>query len=294
MIITRIIGGLGNQMFQYAAGRSLALANGCRLKLDITGFDNYVIHNGYELELFNIKAEIASMDEALRFVGSSPRIARFLRKRTGVGKKSYYLEQNFSFDPGFFDKTPPLYLDGYWQSWKYFESCAAEIREELTLSTSLVGRNSEFANRIAQANSICIHIRRGDYVANQVTNKVHGFVGVEYYKEAMKRICNEVSSPWFFVFSDDLVWARSNLGLVDNVTFVDHNRGASSYEDMRLMSLCQHHIIANSSFSWWAAWLGYHPGKQVLYPAKWFATSGKDISSLCPPGWIRVDGEPHK
>lgn len=288
MIITKIIGGLGNQMFQYAAGRSLALANGCQLKLDISGFDNYAIHNGYELGRFNIKAEIASVEEVERFVGLSPRIARFVRKRTGLGKKSYYLERNFAFDAGFFDKTPPIYLDGYWQSWKYFEPCAATIREELTLSNPLAGRNAEVAKQIAQVNSVSIHIRRGDYVANRATNKVHGFVGVAYYKEAMRRIDKEVSDSWFFVFSDDLPWAKSNLGLVDNVTFVDHNAGVSSYEDMRLMSLCRHHIIANSSFSWWAAWLGYHPVKRVLYPGNWFATEEKDISSLCPPEWIRV------
>lgn len=288
MIITKIIGGLGNQMFQYAAGRSLALANGCRLKLDISGFDKYAIHNGYELGRFNIKAEIAGVEEVSRFVGSSPRIARFVRKMTGLGKKSYYLERDFAFDAGFFDKIPPVYLDGYWQSSKYFEPCAAKIREELTVSHPLVGGNAEVAKQIARVNSVSIHIRRGDYVANRATNKVHGFVGVEYYKEAMQRIYKEVRTPWFFVFSDDLAWARSNLGLVDNVTFVDHNTGASSYEDMRLMSLCQHHIIANSSFSWWAAWLGYHPAKQVLYPSNWFATEEKDISSLCPAAWTRI------
>ena len=121
VIITKIIGGLGNQMFQYAAGRALALANGCQLKLDISGFDNYGLHNGYELVLFDIKAEIASVEEVSRFVGPSPRIAKFVRQRTGLGKKSYCLERNFSFDVGFFGKTPPLYLDGYWKSCKYFE-----------------------------------------------------------------------------------------------------------------------------------------------------------------------------
>lgn len=275
-------------MFQYAAGRSLALAHGCQLKLDISGFDNYAIHNGYELGLFNLKAEIASAEEVSRFVGASPRITRFLRKRIGVGKKSYCLERNFTFDAGFFSNTPPVYLDGYWQSWKYFEPYTDQIREEFTFSNSLVGRNAEVAQQIAHTNSVSIHIRRGDYVVNPATNKVHGFVGLEYYKEALRRIYAEVSAPSFFVFSDDLAWARSNLGLSDNVTFIDHNTGASSYEDMRLMSLCRHHIIANSSFSWWAAWLGYQVGKLVFYPGNWFATEEKDISSLCPPEWIRV------
>jgi len=288
MVIAKIIGGLGNQMFQYAAGRSLALANGCRLKLDISGFDTYAIHNGYELGLFNIKAEIASAEEVARIVGRSPRLARFLRKRAGLGKKSYYLERNFSFDPWFFNRTPPVYLDGYWQSWKYFEPCASQIREELTFSRPLVGKNAVAAKRIAEVNAVSIHVRRGDYVANRATNTVHGFVGVDYYKEAIRRIYDTVSVPLFFVFSDDLAWARGNLGFGDDAIFIDHNTGASSYEDMRLMSLCRHHIIANSSFSWWAAWLGHHAGKLVFYPGDWFATDDKDISSLCPPEWIRV------
>jgi hypothetical protein len=289
VIITKIIGGLGNQMFQYAAGRSLALAKGCRLKLDISGFDKYAIHNGYELGLFNLKAEIASEEEVSRFVGVSPRIARFMRKRLGVGKKSYCLERSFAFDAGFFGNTPPVYLEGYWQSWKYFEPYANQIREEFTLSNPPVGKNAAVARQIAQTNSVSIHIRRGDYVANQATSTVHGFVGLEYYKETLRRIHAEVSAPWFFVFSDDLAWARSNLSLSDNVTFVDHNAGASSYEDMRLMSLCRHHVIANSSFSWWAAWLGYRAGKLVFYPGNWFATKEHDISSLCPPQWIQID-----
>jgi hypothetical protein len=217
-----------------------------------------------------------------------------LRKRFGVGKKAYYVERDFAFDEGFYDRTPPVYLDGYWQSWKYFEPNASQIKEELTLSSPMAGRNLELSQQIAQINSVSIHIRRGDYVTNPTANAVHGFVGVEYYKAALRQISEGVPAPFFVVFSDDLEWARRNLGISENVVFVDHNRGASSYEDMRMMSLCQHHILANSSFSWWAAWLGYHPGKQVLYPSNWFATIGKDISSLCPPGWTRVGAETEK
>ena len=288
MIITKIIGGLGNQMFQYAAGRSLAMTHGCRLKLDISGFDRYAIHNGYELGLFNVKAEIASMEEVRRLVGTSPRIARFLRKRIGIGKASYHLEKGFSFDRQFFDQTPPLYLDGYWQSWKYFEPYASQIREEFTLPKPLDGTNSELAKQIGRVESVSIHVRRGDYVANPLLSRVHGFVGVEYYKKAVRRIYDAVSCPWFFVFSDDMAWVKSHLGLVDNVTFVDHNSGTASYEDMRLMSLCRHHIIANSSFSWWAAWLGHQADQLVFFPGNWFATAEHDTSSLCPTEWLRV------
>lgn len=294
MIITRIIGGLGNQMFQYAAGRSLALAKGCQLKLDVSGFENYDLHNGYELGLFNIKAEIASAAEVSRLVGTQSRLADFVRRKLGIAKKTHFIERDFSFDPSFFNVTTPVYIDGYWQSYKYLDPFAAQIREELTLAKPLAGKNAEFAKQIAQVNAVSIHVRRGDYVANQATNKVHGFVGIEYYKEAMQRISNEVGAPYFFVFSDDMTWARGNLGLVDNVTFVEHNTGVHSYEDMRLMSLCRHHIIANSSFSWWAAWHGHQAGKLVFYPSNWFATGERDTSSLCPPEWIRVGADAHK
>lgn len=288
MVIAKVIGGLGNQMFQYAAGRALALANGCQLKLDTSGFNSYGLHNGYELARFDIKAEIASVEDVARFVGPCPRIAKLVRQITGLGKKSYYLERSFSFDAGFLGNAPPVYLDGYWQSCKYFELCASQIREEFTFSGPLVGRNFELAEQMAQVNSVSIHIRRGDYVANSATSKVLGFVGVEYYREAMRRICNEVNAPWFFVFSDDLAWAKSNLGLVENVTFVDHNRGAFSCDDMRMMSLCRHHIIANSSFSWWAAWLNSDPGKIVIAPRRWFSRVSMDARDLLPGGWIKL------
>ena len=280
-------------MFQYAAGRSLALAHDCELKLDLSWFGAYHSY-AYQLNLFSIQATVATVDEVSRLVGPLPRLARMLRKGVGVGKKSYCVERGFAFDEGFYDRTPPVYLDGYWQSWKYFEPNANQIKEELTLSIPMAGKNLELSQQIAQVNSVSIHIRRGDYVTNPTANAVHGLVGVEYYKAALQQISECVPAPFYVVFSDDLEWARGNLGIINNVVFVDHNRGASSYEDMRMMSLCRHHILANSSFSWWAAWLGYHAGKQVLYPSNWFATSGKDISSLCPTGWIRVGVETDK
>ena len=293
MIIVKIFGGLGNQMFQYAAGRSLALAHDCELKLDLSWFGAY--HSpAYQLNLFGIQAAVATADEVSRLIGPLPRLARMLRKKIGAGKKSFYVEREFAFDEKFYDKTPPLYLDGYWQSWKYFQLYAKKIKEELTLASPMARRNVEFSQQIAQVNSVSIHIRRGDYVTNPKANRVHGFVGIEYYKAALLRMSKCVPAPVYFVFSDDLEWARRNLGAIDNIVFVDHNRGAASYEDIRMMSLCQHHILANSSFSWWAAWLGYHSGKQVLYPSNWFATRGKDISSLCPPVWIRVSAEPRE
>lgn len=288
MVISRLIGGLGNQMFQYAAGRSLAVANNCELKLDVSGYKNYTLHNGYELDLFNIQAGLAMDNEISSLVNVQSRWSRFISKKLGLKNKSHLIEKSFSFEPSFFDIKQSIYIDGYWQSYQYFESIKSQLKVELTPTAPLSGLNLSVAESIVQVNAVSLHIRRGDYVSNNATNKVHGFLGLKYYEDAISIISSRVSNANYFVFSDDIAWAKENLELTNNVSFIDHNSGKNSYEDMRLMGLCQHHIIANSSFSWWGAWLGQNPNKIVLYPDRWFATNDRDISTLCPPEWHRV------
>jgi hypothetical protein len=278
-------------MFQYATGRSLALANGCELKLDTSAFDRHVIHSGYALGTFNIVAGVATPAEVGNLAGSFYRIPRMVRRKLGMHTKSYFCEGGFAFDPALLERRPPLYIEGYWQSYKYFEKFEDQIRLELKPSRPPEGENLQLARSIAQKNSVSIHVRRGDYVSNPVASSVHGFVGLAYYELALARISREIDRPHFFVFSDDLPWARGNLSFPGDVTFVDHNSGLAAYEDMRLMSMCKHHVMANSSFSWWAAWLGWAQGKKVFYPANWFSTKSHDVSSLNPPSWIRVDAE---
>jgi hypothetical protein len=288
MVVSRLIGGLGNQMFQYAAGRSLAVANNCGLKLDVSGYKDYTLHNGYDLDLFNIQATVANDDEISKLVYVRSRLARYINKKFGLKNKSHFIEKSFSFDSDFLNIKKSVYIDGYWQSYKYFESIEQKLRVELTPLAPLTGLNLSIAENIAKVNAVSLHVRRGDYVSNQATNKVHGFLGLEYYEKAIGIISHRVLNPYFFVFSDDITWAKENLGLINNVSFIDHNSGKNSYEDMRLMSLCQHHVIANSSFSWWGAWLGQNPKKIVLCPEKWFATGDRDTSTLCPPEWNRI------
>jgi hypothetical protein len=288
VIITKLIGGLGNQMFQYAAGRSLAIKHNERLKLDTRDFRNYGLHNGYELNLFQIEADVATCDDVAQFDTNALIMRRVLR-RLKVAHKGVRYERTFKFDEQLLHTCPPVYLDGYWQSYKYFEGVSKQIRKELTPKTPLAGKNKEIAQRISSSNSVSIHVRRGDYISNPEANKTHGFVGIKYYEKAIQYVRAQVTEPHFFVFSDDLLWARENLGLGANETvFVDHNMAGASFEDMRLMSLCNANVIANSSFSWWGAWLGYEPGKLVLYPANWFAIGDKDISTLCPSQWMCV------
>lgn len=288
MVITKLIGGLGNQMFQYAAGRSLAVMNSCQLKLDIMDFSDYKLHNGYELHLYNIDASIAAEEDIAQLNKNWPRLIHRIFKKIGISEPSCFLEKSFAFDDNFFDTECPVYLDGYWQSYKYFQPIETTIREELTPRKPLSELSLQVAEQIAQSNAVSLHVRRGDYVNNPTTNKVHGFLGISYYQKCIQIIRDKVTDPHFFVFSDDIPWARENLGLSTNVSFVEHNHGLNSYEDMRLMSLCQHHIIANSSFSWWGAWLGASTDNIVLYPDKWFASNERDTSTLCPPQWLCV------
>lgn len=287
MVISRLIGGLGNQMFQYAAGRALAVSNNCDLKLDVSGYKNYKLHNGYELNLFKIQAGIATDVEISDFVKGQSRLSRFISKKLKLKNKSHQIEKNFDYDPSFFEIKRPIYIDGYWQSYQYFESIESQLKLELTPTTRLCGLNLTISKQIAKCNSVSLHIRRGDYVSNLEANKTHGFIGIEYYNKAISFIHEQVLQPHFFVFSDDIAWARENLGLTINVVFINHNQGRSSFEDMRLMSLCKYNIIANSSFSWWGAWLNTDPNKIVIAPRQWFANM-QDTSDLMPDNWLKM------
>lgn len=287
MVISRLMGGLGNQMFQYAAGRALAVSNNCDLKLDVSGYKNYTLHNGYELNLFKIQAGIATDVEISGFVKGQTRWSRFISKKLKLKNKSHLIEKNFDYDPSFFEIKRPIYIDGYWQSYQYFESIESQLKLELTPTTRLSGLNLTISKQMAKCNSVSLHIRRGDYVSNLEANKTHGFIGIEYYNKAISFIHEQVLHPHFFVFSDDIAWARENLGLTINVVFINHNQGRSSFEDMRLMSLCKYNIIANSSFSWWGAWLNTNPNKIVIAPKQWFANM-QDTSDLMPENWLKM------
>lgn len=287
MIISRLIGGLGNQMFQYAVGRSLAIANSCELKLDVSGFENYTLHNGYELDIFNIKAGIANSKEVSRLVSKQSRLMRFVFRKLKIKKSTHFLEKSFTFDHNFFDAKPPVYLDGYWQSYKYFESIEPQLKQEFSLKNSISRLNLDISEQISSVNAVSVHIRRGDYVSNKHTNSVHGLCSLDYYRAAIQTITERVENPFFFIFSDDIAWIKDNLTTNSDTVYVDHNSGKQSYNDMYLMSLCQHHIIANSSFSWWGAWLGANAKKIVIAPKQWFVNDTV-TNDLIPKSWLRL------
>ncbi len=290
MIIVRLIGGLGNQLFQYALGRTLAASRATTLKFDISGYESYKLHE-YALHHFNILESFATRDEIRRLRGGgwiAGRLPRRLQKLNPFRKGSYMLERNFSFDAGVLDAPDDVYLDGYWQSEKYFESIESDLRREFTVRHHLTGRNQELAARIANCNAVSVHVRRGDYVSNTTFSQVHGICNPEYYRSATRRIADLSPRPHFFVFSDEPEWVTANLHLNHPMTVVTGNDARHNYEDLRLMRLCRHHVIANSSFSWWGAWLNANPDKTVIAPARWFAVEGYDTRDLFPPAWQTI------
>jgi hypothetical protein len=289
MVITRLIGGLGNQMFQYAAARQLAESHRVTLKLDITGFREYT-RRKYELDHFNIRAEIATDAELSAFKGDNLAASYFRRSfgRFLPYRNRYIRERFFHYDPAIARFGGNIYLDGYWQCEKYFRDIADIIRRELTVRHDPDHSNKALAAEITAVNAVSLHIRRGDYVSDPVTHQYHGVCTLEYYQRAVALIADAIAKPHFFVFSDDPDWVRRNLKLKYPSTCVSGNGPEKSYEDLRLMSLCKHHIIANSSFGWWGAWLNNKAGKIVVAPNKWFRDSKIDTSDLIPGGWYRI------
>jgi hypothetical protein len=199
----------------------------------------------------------------------------------------HYRERWFHFDPEVRALPDNVYLEGYWHSERYFVEHSANIRKELTVTAELMGRNRELADKLSVVNSVSVHVRRGDYVHNPTTNAYHGVCAPEYYHRAAEVIASSVVDPLFVVFSDEPGWAVQHLKFRFPVCHVTDN-GETPHEDLRLMSLCKHHIIANSSFSWWGAWLSANPDKIVIAPERWFNNPTINTVDLTPVGWHRI------
>jgi len=295
MIIVNLVGGLGNQMFQYACARALALELDFPLKVTIDMFGLYASHRCPELErVFAIKLEVAQPKELRRMIGAlrTPPAVRWVlgsNMFAFLRGPRFIVEPHFRFWDGLLDRAHMgSYLQGYWQSQRYFSKHMAAIRSDFTFAQSSTGRNSELARAIRESIAVSVHVRRGDYVSNPKILSVYGVCTPEYYIKAMERLRKAVPEARFFVFSDDPQWVAEVLApRYPGLVLVDHNRAGDSYNDMRLMSLCRHHIIANSTFSWWGAWLNPDPGKIVVAPCNWFA-NGTDTRDLLPQSWERL------
>lgn len=292
MVIVRIIGGLGNQLFQYATGRSLAYLHNVPLKLDISGFASYPLRS-FRLNKFNVSSSIASPHEVNNLAGKMfgflpVRVTRRLQSYLPYPLRSVILEQQHCYDPRLLFSSRHVYLSGYWQSERYFKCIEPLLRQEFTLKSSPAFINQITAQKMVDIESVSLHVRRGDYVSDRQTFKTLGVCSIDYYKAAIAQLVKTVQEPHFFLFSDDLNWVRENLYLEYPATYIDQNGPESDYEDLWLMSQCKHHIIANSSFSWWGAWLSNNPRKQVFAPANWFNSPELDARDLIPDAWHKI------
>lgn len=276
MIITKLQGGLGNQLFQYSLGRFLAHKHQTPLKLD-TSWYGVVPDRQYDLSVYAIAAPLATAPEA----------ESLKNKFVPLAKRSYFKERFYHFDPAVLAAGPNVFLEGYWQSEKYFLPIADIIRHEITLKTPPQGMNKEILQQINETLAVSLHVRRGDYVSNSAANNYHGTSPLEYYKAAVDHIAKRVKNPHFYIFSDDPTWTRKNLLLDYPLTFVTGNDKAAQ-EDLRLMSQCRHFIIANSTFSWWGAWLSSSEGKTVIAPKEWFKDKSNTDKDLIPNDWLRL------
>lgn len=281
MIVVKIMGGIGNQLFQYALGRNLAVKNNTDLKLDLSSFKNNPTRI-FALNAFNIRATEATPKQI-------PYYKRDIRKSKLRSRFSEYFnlcspvydESHFHFDENVLNCKSPKYLFGYWQSERYFKEISSVIKADLTLKKPTNKKVSAVANLIKKKNSISLHIRRGDYLNNQT----HPILSLDYYSKGLALLEPKLKNPAIFIFSDDINWCKANLNLNQEHYFVDGNK---DWEDLYLISLCENHIIANSSFSWWGAWLSDFKDKIVIAPNNWFTPNDYLTQDLVPKNWIKI------
>lgn len=306
MVILRMWGGLGNQMFIYAFARRL-IKEGRTAKADMNWYENFSSHNGYELErIFDISFPIANSIEVSKYTDNKIGILHTIKRRAfkSNSQKSFSGHKAITFYQEVF-RFDDVYLQGYWQSEKYFSPIEGELRRkfifDLENRDNSLKYNDFYQNFLSCKCKVSLHVRRGDYLSERKisfnglvyqlilgkTPELGGVCTEEYYSNAIDLVENKTVNPHYYVFSDDIEWCKINLRLPENrYTFVDINKKEDSYLDMYLMSQCNHNIIANSSFSWWGAWLNSHDDKIVIAPDRWF----KDGYSgdIIPEDWITV------
>jgi hypothetical protein len=291
VIAVRLEGGLGNQMFQYAAARALALRHKTEVLVDVAALlkpRGNVTRRVFELGHFKPAATLMSHSESRRlsWLHRVPRMAHW------VSRWHMFAEQGTAYQPAFASLPDQSYLLGYWQSYRYFSDVAALVAAELEPLGVLSSESQAVADRITATPSVAVHVRRGDYVTLPSAANFHGVLPLGYYAQAMERVLLAEPQAHFFVFSDDLSWCQEHLSGALPMTFVGHNAGPDAWQDLTLMCHCRHHVIANSSFSWWGAWLADQRwgviGRQVIAPKRWFAGQQQVSPDRYPEHWVAL------
>jgi hypothetical protein len=292
MIIIKLQGGLGNQMFQYAFGRHLQEKHKSELKFDISEYEvpsvgPGVVQRDYDLDIFGITVDAASRREisALRDRIGIPVVDRLLCSMLGRKSNDFVELPLFHFREEIYNAPDNAYFEGYWQTEKYFADIEKLIRQEFTIREPLQRDSEGLLAKISQETSVCVNVRRGDFV----TNDRHGWFGTEYFTKGERIIEEHVSDHRFYVFSDDIYWCQENLRFARPTTFVSHEFAGRKFQDyLRLMAACKHFIIPNSSFAWWAVWLNDNPHKVVVAPRRWFNVPELDPRDIFQPEWILI------
>lgn len=286
MIVTRLIGGLGNQMFQYAAAKALALKHQTTIKVDTTTLEadpkGKYTQRYYELSIFNSNIEIATNDD-FETINRYKNFPVFIKN---ILNAYYFANEQGSHYQLDFEKYPSnCYLNGFWQSELYFKKFEAEIKNDFTFNELIINENKDLAEKISNSQSVSLHIRRGDYVSNKEANQFHGLCDLNYYKRAVSLLKEKDSTIELFVFSDDIAWCKQHLIFDKTIHYIETQ---NPHSDLYLMTLCKHNVIANSSFSWWGAWLNNNPQKNVVAPKNWFANTDVNTSNIIPKSWHQI------
>ncbi len=268
MIIIKIFGGIGNQMFQYALGRRLSLEQKTGLVFDVSWYKNSP-DRLFTLNHFNISGKGITVFQKISSL--------FI---------PHIKESSFAFDSKILSVGKNVFLTGYWQNLKYFEEIESILRKDF-IPKDIQGEKYEaLLKKISGSNSVSLHVRKGDYLSGKNV-RVYESCTPEYYKKAVKYIKEKTGDIELFVFSDDEDWVKKNISFGFPVTLVSE-KGFIDYQELMLMSLCKHNITANSTFSWWGAWLNQNKKKIVVTPKKWFISEEKKEAALIPSSWIRL------
>uniref|UniRef100_UPI0040489EC1 alpha-1,2-fucosyltransferase n=1 Tax=Algoriphagus sp. TaxID=1872435 RepID=UPI0040489EC1 len=295
MIIVKLMGGLGNQLFQYAAAKNLAKNNQTELLIDVeSGFEGDPYKRSFALSNFCIQSKVADPEMINLHIRKSKIIKYLITKLFDlypIGRFKYLNEAFYHYDSRIanFITSNDIYLEGYFHSERYFNLISSEIRTEFELKHPADSINSKYLAQIERSESVAVHVRKyNDALVNNV-NQMYGSCTTEYYRKAIKHVHEKIHNPFFFVFSDDIEWTKKNIIVdTDKVEYISHNDLDKGHEDIRLMKACKHNIIANSSFSWWGAWLNKNPNKIVIAPERWLESEIFDFKDVVPPNWIKL------
>jgi len=290
MIIIRLKGGMGNQMFQYALGLKLSKLLETELRIDLSSLldrsKGDFVYRNYDLSIFQVPGKFLNSPGLLKTL-YRPKLSivtKLLRQYLNSGR-IYIKEKHFHFQPEILsDPQSNAIYEGWFQSFRYFEGVEDILREQFSFKHLILTKSQGLLQRINNSNAVCLNVRRTDFLKVDALNTTN----LDYFLKSAKHMASILEQPHFFIFSDDIEWCQENIILDHPTEIVDHQHKGEKFGNyMQLMIACKHYIIPNSSFAWWAVWLNQNPDRKVIAPQNWVNDKNIDTSDLVPPNWIR-------